>query len=268
MASPPVSRRSLLLGAAAGITTLPLRRAARAPSPALAGARARGVRVTLPAPTGPHRIGTVPVHLVDRSRPDPWVPAVRHRELMTSVWYPAREARRGQGLAPYMEAGAAERWDGLTPHRIPQGTVDWRAVRTHARLGAPVDLRGGRFPVVLYSPGSADPRTWSTFLVEELASRGYVVITIDHTYESPGVRFPDGTVRTHDVVLEEFRRAQAAGTVPELLEKMLCTRVTDARFVLDRLGTLPGGLARVVDADRVGMAGLGGVLVPFHRLAP
>jgi hypothetical protein len=26
----------------------------------------------LPAPTGPHRVGTLTVHLVDRSRPDPW----------------------------------------------------------------------------------------------------------------------------------------------------------------------------------------------------
>lgn len=29
------------------------------------------VRLTLPAPTGPHPVGTVPLHLVDRSQPDP-----------------------------------------------------------------------------------------------------------------------------------------------------------------------------------------------------
>jgi hypothetical protein len=28
----------------------------------------------LPAPTGPHRVGTLTVHMVDRSRPDPLVP--------------------------------------------------------------------------------------------------------------------------------------------------------------------------------------------------
>jgi hypothetical protein len=28
----------------------------------------------LPAPTGPHRVGTLTVHMVDRSRPDPWCP--------------------------------------------------------------------------------------------------------------------------------------------------------------------------------------------------
>jgi hypothetical protein len=252
MVSYHLSRRSLLVGAAAGTATLSLTRGA------LAGAVQQGVRVTLPAPTGPFPIGTVPVHLVDRSRPDPWMASVPQRELMISVWYPALGASSGRGLARYMEPGVAERWDAQSPHRIPEGTVDWAAIRTHACLGGPVDRRAGRCPVVLYSPGSADPRTWSTFLVEELASRGYIVITIDHTYESPAVRFPDGTVRTNDVLLEEFRRAQADGTVTVLLEKMLHTRVADARFVLDRLSALPGGLSRMADIGRVGMAGQSG----------
>ncbi len=30
----------------------------------------------LPAPTGPHRVGAVELYLVDRSRPDPWDPAI------------------------------------------------------------------------------------------------------------------------------------------------------------------------------------------------
>jgi alpha-beta hydrolase superfamily lysophospholipase len=38
--------------------------------------------------------------------------------------------------------------------------------------------------VVLYSPGAGDPRTWETALVQDLASRGYVVVTIDHTYDA------------------------------------------------------------------------------------
>jgi hypothetical protein len=38
-----------------------------APAPAVPGP----ARLTLPPPTGPHRVGTVSLHLVDRSRPDP-----------------------------------------------------------------------------------------------------------------------------------------------------------------------------------------------------
>jgi dienelactone hydrolase len=156
-----------------------------------------------------------------------------------------------------MEPGAAAAFDevGAPGHGIPAGRVDWAAIRTHARKGAPVDTRGGRRPVVLYSPGSGDPRVWGTALVEELASRGYVVVTIDHTYESPGVQFPDGSVRTNEPVLTAFARAAQEGAVPALLEKLLRVRVDDTRFVLDQLAALPGRLSRIVDPHRVGMFG-------------
>jgi dienelactone hydrolase len=225
-----------------------------APVPAAARGRAAGVRVDLPAPSGPHEIGTLPLHLVDRSRPDPWDASRPCRELMVSVWYPAVRTG-GHRLAPHMEPGAAGRFGTETRHRIPPGTVDWAATRTHAREGAPPDLRGGRRPVVLYSPGSGDPRTWGTVLVEELASRGYVVVTVDHTYESPGVQFPDGSVRGNERLLEEFERAHREGTVPALLKKVLRARIEDTRFVLDRLAALPHGLSRAADPHRVGMFG-------------
>lgn len=213
-----------------------------------------GIRVTLPPPSYHSEIGTVSLHLIDRSRPDPWVASPAYRELMVSVWYPALPSR-GHPLARYLPRGAAGRFGAAGVHGIPPGRVDWAAVRTHAREAAPVDPRGGRRPVVLYSPGSADPRAWGTVLVEDLASRGYVVLTIDHTYESPAVQFPDGSVKGNEPVLTALARAVQDGTVPALLEKVLRVRVDDTRFVLDRLATLPGGLSRVVDPDRVGMFG-------------
>ncbi|PBO19749.1 lipase, partial [Streptomyces albidoflavus] len=51
-------------------------------------------------------------------------------------------------------------------------------------MGAPVDGRRGR-PVVLYSPGLQISRTLGTATAIELASRGYVVVAVDHTYEAP-----------------------------------------------------------------------------------
>jgi hypothetical protein len=212
-----------------------------------------GVRVSLPAPSGRQEIGTVALRLEDRSRPDPWVAWQPYRELMVSVWYPALPG--GGAPARYMPPGAAERFEAGGVHGIPSGRVDWVATRTHAREGAPVDARGGRRPVVLYSPGSGDPRVWGTVLVEELASRGYVVVTIDHTYESSAVQFPDGSVRGNEPVVTAFAEAARDGTVPALLEKILRVRVADTAFVLDRLDALPGGLSRVVDPARVGMFG-------------
>lgn len=57
--------------------------------------------VRLPAPTGPHQVGVTMLHLVDRHRRDPWDGAIPVRELMVTVFYPARTVR-GYPIAPQM----------------------------------------------------------------------------------------------------------------------------------------------------------------------
>lgn len=213
------------------------------------------LRLTLPAPTGPHPVGTVALRLVDRGRRDPWVGARAYRELMVSVRYPARDVR-GYRRAPQMAPGAAaayDRFNGLGED-LPPGKVDWAATRSHAYTGAPAT--GVCLPVVLYSPGAGDPRTLGTTLCDELASRGYVVVMIDHTYDAGAVEFPGGRVE-RTVLLDEFERARQAGPeqVVAFLKKVADVRVADTRFVLDRLADLPGGLGRRLDLGAVGMFG-------------
>ncbi|WP_181019554.1 alpha/beta hydrolase family protein [Nonomuraea typhae] len=193
--------------------------------------------LTLPAPTGPHPVGTVSLHLVDRSRPDPWVAGRPYRELMVSLWYPAKKA---QGrVAPHMSPGAAADFDKtLAPAMFgtKPGAVDWAATRTHARQDAPMR---GTPPVVVFSPGFSSPRSVGTVLVEDLASRGYLVVAVDHTYEAAQVEFPGGRVE----------RTRLAEPTPEDMAKAVKVRVADTRFVLDQLAR------RGVDLSRVGMFG-------------
>lgn len=147
------------------------------------------VTVRLPAPTGPHRTGVTTLHLVDRSRRDPWEP-LPVREVMVTVFYPARTVR-GYPVAPQMTEGAAKtvpHVDPLFHKELPTRGVNWAATRTHSHTGAPA--LPARRPVLLYSPGGGDPRTLGTGLAEELASHGYVVVTIDHPGDASEVEFP------------------------------------------------------------------------------
>lgn len=210
----------------------------------------------LPRPTGPHQaVGTTELHLVDAGRPDPWVPG-RTRELMVGVWYPATGASGPK--APYLRPGVAKALSEVDALGVfKAGTVDWAGARTHAAEGAPADARRPR-PVVLYSPGFGVPRALGTTIAEELASRGYVVVTVDHTYETAPVEFPGGRV--------ELQHMPSQG--PQRLKTGLDARVKDARLVLDRLAALragrnpdaegralPSGLGRSLDLSRVGMVG-------------
>ncbi|MDN3351662.1 lipase [Actinomadura sp. DC4] len=236
-------RRTII---AAGLVAAGLVAPGPAPSEAVPH-KAAAQRLRLPAPTGPDAVGAVSLRLVDRSRPDPWVPARSYRELMVSVFYPAHDAA-AHPVAPQMTPAAARHFDaslGTPVHQgwgIPVGAVDWGATPTHAHTGAPA--LPGRRPVLLYSPGLGDPRTLGTTLAEEFASRGYAVVTIDHTYDASEVEFPGGRVEPFALPLD--------GDVLATLKKVMTVRVADTRFVLDRLpSVLPQGLT----PGRIGMYG-------------
>jgi predicted dienelactone hydrolase len=216
-------------------------------------------QLTLPEPTGPDRIGTVSLHLVDKARTDPWLLSHPIREIMIQIWYPATTSA-GSTSAPWLSPGAVPHFEQSLG--VPAGVLRWPT--THAHVGAPVDRgRCGR-PVVLYSPGAGSDRTISTVLVEELASHGYVVVTIDHTHDAGEVEFPGGRVETLSL----------PGEINDsVIAQALAVREADSRFVLDQLAAinagrnpdaddrpLPRGLRGALDLSRTGMFGhsLGG----------
>ncbi|WP_231509144.1 alpha/beta hydrolase family protein [Streptosporangium roseum] len=229
--------------------------AASAKSEAVASASApasTGLSVTssstpyLPKPAGPHPVGTTSLYLKDTSRPDPWVPSVKARELMVSLWYPAKSP--GRKRAPYMTAKESElllKSGEITS--VPADTLS--KTRTNAFTDADPAGRKHGLPLVVLSPGHTKPRTELTALAEDLASRGYVVAAIDHTYENVATTFPDGRVTT--CVTCEIEKN------PAWWEKLARSRAADASFVLDQLTGSHSKWkgARLVDTSRIAMAG-------------
>ncbi|MFB7469678.1 alpha/beta hydrolase family protein [Kitasatospora sp. NPDC056184] len=254
-------RRGVAVALAAG-TVLGAAGAAAAPASAAPAATVHRAGAALPRPTGPYPVGTTALRLVDPGREDPWKPG-RARELMISLWYPATRPASGGERAPYMVPSAGRHFGGpdgaavFTYGAAPDRT-DWTWVRTHARPDAPPLLGAGPRPVVLWSAGLGDPRTWGTGLVEDLASRGYVVVTVDHPYEASEVAFPDGRLATSVFPALAARPGLDIGA---LLREAMAVRVADTRFVLDELaalrtdGRLPAALAGSLDLGRIGMVG-------------
>jgi dienelactone hydrolase len=201
----------------------------------------------LPAPTGPCPVGTTSLYLRDVSRPDPWAAGVNARELMVSLWYPAMPSDGRP--AEYMtsaESGLLLASAGVTG--IPQDVLS--TVRTNAVSDAtPAGNQRGH-PLVVLSPGFTHPRSVLTALAEDLASHGYVVAGIDHTYESLATSFPDGRVTT--CLAREARRRDEG-----FKEKLAAGRAADVSFLLGELtGAHPEWQgAGLIDPARMAMAG-------------
>ncbi|MGV9935481.1 alpha/beta hydrolase family protein [Streptomyces olivaceoviridis] len=246
------TRRATLLSAVAAVTLSAISARTASAAPRDAGR----VRLTLPAPSGPYPVGTISLRLVDASRPDPWMTSQPYRELMIGIRYPAR-AVGAYPTAPQMLPGEAAGFAALNNFSdVPSDQVDWAATRTHAHEGAPADRNAGPYPVVCYSPGAGDPRSLGTTLCDDLASRGYVVVTLDHTYDATAVQFPGGRVES-TVLPAEFAKAYPdPDRITALLRKTLAVRVADIHFVLDELPrALPRELRGTLDLARVGMFG-------------
>jgi predicted dienelactone hydrolase len=173
---------------------------------------------------GQHAIGVRTVQVTDRNRPDilntsEGGPTVRYdRTLTLEVWYPA-------------VASASPPGEYRTISRDPSIaiTLHGRAVRDAAP-----QTDSGAFPVVIISHGYPGNRLLLSHMGENLASKGFVVASVDHK---------DST----------YDDQKAFGST-------LYNRPFDQLFVLNemaRLGSASSGsfLATLVDASRAGLVG-------------
>lgn len=149
-----------------------------------------------------------------------------NRPLTVEVWYPAIIPSDRQQLVEYDEVLGS----GNDPKRplIPFKFMG-RALRN-----APTDRTEGPYPLLIVSHGYLGSRFLLTYLTENLASKGYIVVAIDHTEST----FRDA--------------ANFAGT--------LLNRSLDDLFVLNELARLGSNesksfLSGLVNADNTALIG-------------
>lgn len=135
--------------------------------------------------------------------------------------------------------------------------------------GGPPEPGDQRFPLVVFSHGGMAVRSSNESLFGELASHGYVVASIDHTFHSLSVTDADGrTVWIDQGYLRDLRREDArsdpAGSLA-LYREWMAIRMGDIAFVIDhvRAQAVDAGLDStygLVDTERIGVVGhsLGG----------
>jgi len=155
-----------------------------------------GVLFPVPDPypiTGPYPVGTRELHLVDPNRlelygENPEAP----REIMIQIWYPAEPGKSDQRTrwmpgVEYAAPAIAELLD------LPAFALNHlKYVEGNAYLEAPPLIGEEPYPVLIFLHGWNGFKEQNIFQVEELASHGYVVIGINHTYGSVLTLFPDG----------------------------------------------------------------------------
>jgi hypothetical protein len=177
---------------------------------------------------------------------------------MVDVWYPAEPSASGESIAAeYLSVQTIERAIGVDGLKKQLGAaydvVKTGEVITHATVRAPFVGTLRRSPVLLFSPGGGMIRELYTSQLEELASHGYVVAAITHTYDGFVTVFPDGSYVAYD----SKRWPTPLSFEGEANLNQLEWHADDIRVVLDELSRAPSTLpfAGRLDLARVGAFG-------------
>ena len=164
----------------------------------------------LPKPSGRHPVGVRSFELDDASRPGvllakPGEP----RKLLVRVWYPAGDVT-GRKPAPYFSEKEADTTaEGLgSLAGFPPFFTFVKHVTTNSYPDAPLIAGPSRLPVVFYSHGYTSFLAQNTALMEHLASHGYIVFSVQHTYDSSDTVFPSGEVAKADPALAEMAKPE------------------------------------------------------------
>lgn len=260
--------------------------------------QAAQVPFVLPAPTGPFAVGTSSWHVADPQRSETFSQTAQSREVKVHAWYPASQrTSRAPSRAPYLRETSDEARAFAALVRQP-GIFDHLArVTTHSVIDAPLFADSGRLPLLIFSHGYTGLASAYTALLEDLASHGFIVLSVIHPYESVAVRQSNGAVvtlldsagamrseiravigewDTEDSTMARVTRATGEDEQLRILgdyirglpktQAVIDRWVADTKLVLDdfllRRAGIPATLARTSDTARIGVLGhsMGGVV--------
>lgn len=237
--------------------------------------------IEFPKPTGDYTVGVDTLYFEDQSRPE-LITEVNDdkRKLTVHIWYPS--SKKITKPERYLDDGYAEVF--AQSKGMPTFMAShFNLTKTHTQRLLPI-IKNKRLPVVVLSHGL----TWSakmyTTLVEEMVSKGYMVVGIDHMYESflteyegERIRWSEENIRKMNEGIdfkfvnetnELFKQEKDTTRKYELLSKVihhlpyfesLDRWSNDISFVLDQIERLNNNPDSVFfqkfDVDNIGLMG-------------
>lgn len=183
------------------------------------------------APRGEYKVGVRTIQWINKAQVDilhskAGADPLYDRPLTAEIWYPAIVPENAKELTTYNDVFGSP---GDSTRPIVPFSFAGRALRN-----AKPDVKSTAFPLVIVSHGYPGSRVLLSYLTENLASKGYVVVAIDHT---------------------ESTHADAKG-----FQSTLLNRATDILFVLNQVDATSKSadgnfLTGLVDADNTALIG-------------
>jgi len=222
----------------------------------------------IPSPSGPLQVGTSSFQLTDESRREIYSGKDEARSFMVQVWYPANP-RPENKHAEWMSHSEIFSPAISTFLKMPPFFLDHLALaKTPAYLDAPMADGNQPYPIILFSHGWDGFNAQNSGQMIELASHGYFVASINHTYGAIATVFPNGKIvlNNPDALPEGVPDDEYEIAARKLVDQW----AGDLAYTLDILGlqssSIRGSFYSKLDFNRIGVYGHstgGGAAIQF-----
>ncbi|MDA1476927.1 alpha/beta hydrolase family protein [Bacillus changyiensis] len=208
----------------------------------------------LPEPTGKYHVGTQTFHFVDKKREELFdQTSNRKRELMVQVWYPAKQPNGKP--APFIAEGSLLKEEPLSKtFGLPAITMDYlKYIPTHSYVSAKISTESRSYPLIILNHGYQSSKVYHTSQAENLASHGYIVASIDHTYSTFATVFPDGRTATMKTDINQIAETNYRDRVGKVW-------TDDITFIIDQFERINTGKIQTpfkgkLDLQHIGVLG-------------
>ncbi|KAL1880130.1 hypothetical protein Daus18300_001493 [Diaporthe australafricana] len=148
----------------------------------------------IPPYSGKYNVGARK-HVIAINEPDIFAPGNVSTSFLVTLFYPTLEEPDVPGTTPYLTEVTAKQFEEW--FQFPNGTLGNFTSRLQWNASFAENLledEGSESPTLIFGPGlGGPPCECYTLLLSELASNGFTVAALDHTWEQPYVLYPNGS---------------------------------------------------------------------------
>jgi hypothetical protein len=196
----------------------------------------------MPPPTGQYNVGKKKLEIDYVNTDDPIAPNNVTTAFLATIYYPTLQPLNPEP-EPYLDPATA----AIYEVSLNMTTGSLANLTSTLLIDAPPLISSSPYPTLIFGPGGGGPPVEVyTGLLTDLASYGYTVIGLDHPYEQPFIRWPNGT--------------GLVGLDPAFdgyidLVELVDVRINETMALIDRIALVEEGLGAPIDCVRIGAFG-------------
>jgi len=203
----------------------------------------------LPKPIGKYTVGVLKTDFLDKSRQKvfSFEKDDAFREIPVAIFYPSDGTERKE-TAPYASVEEIESLSKMTKGLVSKKTSQ---TKTCFYDEVPISTSEERFPVIMYSHGYGSYLMQDATLLTNLASLGYIVVSIGHPSKED--------LKTEKKLYKKQKKCSDAKSMEMavMMNEIVCSCdsvkiwESDSRFIADKLELLDKGIVNSILAGKL-----------------